>query len=204
MRPISCIFSGLLLLAAASAAYSQSLADLAKKEKERRQAVKTATKVITNDQAAKYHQPPISIVGSTSTTGSDQAGTEKTAGGGEAGAAAAKDKDKELVEEPVDFQGRPESFWRQTFTDARQKVQDLENEGNVLTLKYTDLQNRFYREDNGFKQQEIQREMQKTIYEQDMNKENLTKAKASLADLENEARKSGALPGWIRESKKRP
>ena len=202
MKPISCIFIGLLLFAAASSAYSQSLADLAKKEKERRQAVKTAVKVITNERGTKYQRAPITT--GTPSPAADKTGVEttagdveKTAGEGQAGAAAAKDK--ALVDEPVDFQGRPESFWKQTFADARQKVQDLENESNVLILKYNDLQNRFYREDNGFKQQEIQREMQKTIYEQDKNKENLAKARTALADLETEARKSGALPGWIRK-----
>jgi hypothetical protein len=202
MKPISCIFIGLLLFAAASSAYSQSLADLARKEKERRQAVKTVAKVITNERGTKYDRAPIitgkpSPVADKTSVDKTAGDVEKTAGEGEAGAAAAQDK--ALVDEPVDFQGRPESFWKQTFADARQKVQDLENESNVLILKFNDLQNRFYREDNGFKQQEIQREMQKTIYEQDKNKENLAKARTALADLETEARKSGALPGWIRK-----
>jgi hypothetical protein len=64
-------------------------------------------------------------------------------------------------------------------------------------LKANDLQNRFYKESSGFKQQDIQREIQKTLYEQDQNKANLAKAKEELADLEKEARKSGALPGWM-------
>jgi hypothetical protein len=81
--------------------------------------------------------------------------------------------------------------------DARQKVKDLENEQNVLTLKQADLQFQFFREDDGYKREGIQRDIQKTYYEQDLNKENLTKAKEALEDLEKEARKSGALPGWI-------
>jgi hypothetical protein len=111
------------------------------------------------------------------------------------GAAA---KEKPSSDEPVDFQGRPESFWKQAFADARRKVSELENEANVIILKLNDLQNRFYRESDGYRQQEIQREMQKTFYLQDLNKENLAKAKDALVDLEKEARKSGALPGWIR------
>ena len=66
-------------------------------------------------------------------------------------------QEKPAADEPLDFQGRPESFWRQTFADARRKVSDLENEGNVLILKLNDLQNKFYRESDGFKQQEWQR-----------------------------------------------
>ena len=193
MKPISCLMAGLLLACVSSLAYSQSLADLAKKEKERRQAVKTDVKVITNEQTAKYAGAPV-----TTTTRPPEADAAEKAAAGAEGAAAGVAKEKPAVDEPVDFQGRPESFWKQTFADARQKVQALENQANVLILKFNDLQNRFYRESDGFKQQEIQREIQKAIYEQDVNKEELAKAKASLADLETEARKSGALPGWIR------
>ena len=82
-------------------------------------------------------------------------------------------------------------------SEARQRVKDLENEKNVLILKQNRLENGFYREDNGFKREGIQREIQKTFYEQDLNRENLRKARDALEDLLKEARKSGALPGWI-------
>jgi hypothetical protein len=36
----------------------------------------------------------------------------------------------------------------------------------------------------------------------DLNKENLSKAKEALQNLENTARKSGALPGWIENPKR--
>lgn len=188
MKPISCIITGLLVAALASFGYSQSLAELAKKEKERRDAVKGQTKVIGPEQVAKYQSTPVpSTTVSTGTT-TDKPAADKAAAGAE----------KPASDEPLDFQGRPESFWKQTFADARKKVSDLENEANVIILKLNDLQNRFYRESDGYKQQEIQRDIQKTIYEQDLNKENLSKAKEALVDLEKEARKSGALPGWIK------
>jgi type IV secretory pathway VirB10-like protein len=195
MKRIFPVMTCLVFVAMATMAFSQSLADLAKKEKERRQAVKTDTKVITNDQTARYN-------GAAVTTGTppppppDKTGAVKQPGAGEAAAGA--DQAKPAADEPVDFTGRPESFWKQTFADARKLVKDLDVESNVLALKLTDLQNRFYKESDGFKQQTIQRDIQKTIYEIDMNRENVEKAKKSLADLETEARKSGALPGWIR------
>ncbi|MBZ5495114.1 MAG: hypothetical protein LAP85_01825 [Acidobacteriia bacterium] len=207
MKPISFVMSGLLLMALASFGYSQSLADLAKKEQERRQAIKTAAKVITNEQAAKYQSAPITTITPATAPATDKPGAEKPAGEGAAkadvapateGAKPATEGAKPATDEPVDFQGRTESFWKQAFADARQKVKDLESECNVLILKRNDLQNRFYRESDGYKQQEIQRQIQKTIYEQDLNKENLAKAKDALTDLEKEARKSGALPGWIK------
>jgi hypothetical protein len=83
--------------------------------------------------------------------------------------------------------------------EARQKVKDLENEANVIILKISSLQTQFYSESDGFKREGIGREIQKCFYEQDRNKEELAKAKDILQDLEKEARKSGALPGWIQE-----
>jgi hypothetical protein len=191
MRKLAAFLTAALFVMLASAAYSQSLADLASKEKERREEIKN-DRVITSQEAAKY--------GSESETGvpasdrpSGKADTDKK----ESEAEAQSQSEKPNSDEPVDFQGRPESYWRKTMADARQKVKDLENEENVLILRQNDLHNRFYNDDNGFKRESVQREIQKTIYEQDMNKENLAKAKAALQDLENEARKSGALPGWI-------
>jgi hypothetical protein len=204
MRSICVVFSGLFALALASEGYSQSLADLAKKEKERRQAVTTASKIITNDQIAKYQGAAVSTgTPSSPATNEPQAGKgstveQKPAGEAEAKAEAAPPEGKPASDESVDFQGRTESFWKQTMADARQRVTQLENECNVLILKLNDLQNRFYKESDGFKQQEIQRDIQKTLYEQDQNKESLAKAKTAVTDLEQEARKSGALPGWIK------
>ena len=201
MKAISFIISGLLLTTVASVGSAQSLADLAKKEQERRQAVKATIKVITNEQAARFKSTPAAAPEPAGQPAEKTGAASKPPAEGtdKVEAVPATAKEKAATDEPVDLQGRTESFWRQTFADARKKVQDLENETNVLILKFNDLQNQFYRESDGFKQQELQRQIQKTIFEQDANKENLAAAKASLADLENEARKSGALPGWIRE-----
>jgi hypothetical protein len=200
MKLISFVLSGLLLAMLASVSYAQSLGELAKKEQERRQAMKAQTKVITNDQAAKAQTGPVTTTTQSAAAPSDKAAAAKPAAGeGEKpDAAGAKTTEKPVSEEPVDFEGRTESFWRQTFADARKKVSDLENQTTAIILKINDLQNRFYRESDGYKQQEIQREIQKTFYEQDLNKQNLEQAKEILIDLEKEARKSGALPGWIK------
>jgi len=186
MKKIAVVLPTALLLMLASTAYGQSLSDLANKEKERREEIKNA-RVITDEDAAKYR----------SATVPDQPSGENETEKKGSEAKIQSRSEKPDPDEPVDLQGRTESFWRKTMADARQKVKDLENETNVLILKLNDLQMKFYREDNGFKREGIQREIQKTFYEQDLNRENLAKAKNTLQDLENEARKSGALPGWI-------
>jgi hypothetical protein len=177
----------------AIAAENESLSDLAKKEQERRAKIKTETKVITNDDSDKYKTGAVTTGTPAPAAPADKTSAESAGSGTDAAAKASQISS----DEPVDLQGRPESFWRKTMADARKQVKDLENETDVLVLKLNDLQNRFYREDNGFTQQEIQTEINKTLYEQSLAKDKLEKAKDQLQDLEKEARKSGALPGWI-------
>jgi hypothetical protein len=182
-----------LILVSVTAGFSQSLAELAKKEKERRAKIKADSKIITDVDAAKYKGGAVTTGTPAETApvpAQEKPGMSPGQGTPAVGEASA--------DEPVDFQGRPESFWRQTMTDARQRVTSLENETNVLVLRLADLQNKFYQEADGFKQQQIQREIQKAIYEQDQNKLELAKARQQLQDLETEARKSGALPGWLK------
>jgi hypothetical protein len=185
MRMFATLFQIALLLAIASPAYSQSLADLANKEKERREAVKN-NRVITPEEAAKYRADTPAADSPDQTSATSDTGKKDT-----------PKVDKGDSDEPVDFQGRPESYWRETMAAARERVKSLENEANVITLKIADLQNKFYSEDDGFKREGIQREIQKSFYEQDKNKEELAKARDALQDLEKEGRKSGALPGWL-------
>lgn len=177
-RKISLILQAILVIAAASAAHPQSLADLAKKEKLLRSRI-TNARVITAEEAAKYITEP-DAPDSASSRSTVKAKPEKA------------DQD-----EPMDLLGRTESYWRKTMSEARQRVKDLESEKNVLILKRNRLENEYHREDDGFKREKIQRGIQKTLYEQDLNTKNLDRAKDALEDLEKEARKSGALPGWI-------
>jgi hypothetical protein len=193
MKRIAVLLPLALLIAFVSAANSQSLTDIAKKEKERRGEVKN-TKVITDEEAAKYRsQAPADAAAPDQAAAA--AGSEKKEG--EAG--AKPEAGKADPNESTDFQGRPESYWRKTMGDARQKVKDLTNEANVIVLKLADLQKEFNVAGDNFRRESLQRDIQKSYYEQDQNKEQLEKAKAELQDLETEARKSGALPGWIAE-----
>jgi hypothetical protein len=199
MRKLIVVLSAFFALSCAGAAYSQSLADLARKEKERREQIKSESKVITNKEAAKFGTGTGSTTIRAADASAQKPGSEKE-GTTDAQAKAAKPES----DEPTDFQGRPESYWRQTLADARKKVKELENEANVIILKINDLQNQFYREADGFKQQAIQRDINKSFYEQDLNKEKLAAAKSDLDDLLKEARKSGALPGWLDDRPSRP
>ena len=191
MRKLTVLLPMALFVVFVSTVFSQSLGDLAEKEKERRAGIKN-DRVITDEEAAKYRSTP-----SKTEPLSGQPSAEADSADKESDTESAAESDKPESDEATDFQGRPESFWRKTMAEARQKVKDLEIEANVLQLKRNQLQNDFYAVDSGFQQQDIQRDIQKTIYEQDMNKKNLEQAHKELNDLIKDARSSGALPGWI-------
>jgi hypothetical protein len=184
-----------LFILFASISYSQSLGDLAKQEKERRESVKT-DRVITDEEFAKYKSKP-----ETAKDTADKIPAQPENQGSKENKAdnAAKKKAESEDQEAVDFQGKPESYWRKTMKEAYENVAKFENETDVLVLKLRGLQDQFYKEADGYKRETVQREIQKTYYEQDLNKQNLEKAKAALQDLQNEARKNGALPGWIEQ-----
>jgi hypothetical protein len=187
VKTLAALFQTALLLAFASVAYSQSLGDIAKQEQDRRKKV-TDEKVITDEEAAKYRDSSLT------TTVPEQPAAKTDS---ENKASASSKTEKPESDEPVDFEGRTETYWRQTMAEARQKVKDLEDEATAIELRLNSLQNRFYREDDGFKREGVQQDMQKGYYERDKNKEDLAKAKDMLQDLEKEAKKSGALPGWL-------
>ncbi len=202
MKRLTIILATLILVTSASVAFSQSLVELAKKEKERREQIKAQGKVITNQDASKFKSGAVTTLPIPAESAPQKATSDKEP--------PVKPADQEAKsakpasDEPTDFQGRSETFWRQSLADARKKIKDLENEGNVIVLKIASLQNQFYRESDGFKQQTFSRDLSKAFYEQDLNKEKQITAKADLDDLLREARKSGALPGWLDEKPSRP
>jgi hypothetical protein len=195
MKKLTELLLGAFFVLFVSIAYSQSLGDLAIKEKERRESVKN-DRVISDEEITKYKsksEASKDASNKASAQPEDRGLKEKKADN------AAKKENKSADDEAVDFQGKTESYWRTTMSAARENVARLENEANVLILKLNSLQNQFYKEADGYRRETVQRDIQKTYYEQDLNKQNLEKANAALQDLENDARKSGALPGWIEQ-----
>ncbi len=205
MRKIVLSLISSFLLASAGAAFSQSLADLAKKEKERREQIKAQERVVTNQDPTKFKSGSVMTVAQAEPAPAKSAGekAEKEGAAKPDGKAASK-PDKPAFSEPLDLKGRPESFWRQSLANARKKIQDLENEGNAITEKLADLRNQLTLESDGFKQQQLQRELTRANFQQNLNKIRQNAAREELDELLADARKSGALPGWLDEQPVRP
>lgn len=173
--------------------YAQSLADIAKKEKERREKIKTPGKVITNETVQEHLQGKGNASGTIeqpSKEGTESDTTFTTAASGE----SAK---SEEISEPTDMDGNNESYWRSKIQDAKQRIADMEKQVDDLQLRLNSLQMSFYAMDDPNQRQLLNVEIDKTFEMLARAKDDLQKAKQDLEDIREEGRRKGAFPSWI-------
>jgi mannose-6-phosphate isomerase len=93
-----------------------------------------------------------------------------------------------------------EAVWKDRAHRARQRVEDLKAQVATLESESKRLENEFYRWDDGqYRDRVIKPQWDKAREDLETSKRQLTAAEAELADLPEQARKAGALPGWLRE-----
>jgi hypothetical protein len=184
MKKLFLLIGVLIAFVSISIAADSELVKAAKKEKERRAKVE-AKKTLTNQDIEEIKTKQLGI-------------ESAEAPGAEPAEDIKEDKDKKDKKEVDPTQS--EEYWRtrkqetdQRLVDAQSKVQELQNEINNLTTA-------FYAESDGVAQRPlIESERIERLKELEQAKEDLENARAESEGLEDEARKAGALPGWVRD-----
>jgi len=180
----------LAVWAAVLPASAQSLGEVARREEARRKAIKVAVKLYTNDNLVR-------IPGETIPTppGPSQAPPKPdmakpatdTVGGGSAQAAAPKDA-------PL----RTQEYWQKRIGDAR----DLLNRNSVyqeaVQTRINVLWADFTSRDDPVQRNLIGVQRQKSIDELDRLRKEKTDLEKQIAAIEEEARRAGVPPGWLR------
>ena len=161
---------------------ADSLAELAKKEKERRAKMK-ATKTFTNqdieDYKAKHPTPGSGYEGSGKTEGTETAKNEE-----------GKEKDKTNSEE----------YWRGRYQETNDRVKGAQEKSDGLQSDINALTRSFYAEGDGVAQRgQIEAERNQRLEDLEAAKKELEEAKQAEEDLQEEARRAGAPPGWLRD-----
>lgn len=168
----------------------QSLADVVRLSREARtgQAPKKSLGTITNENVQKGGPAP--------------AGTPvKGAKGSKATASAvrAAPTPAPTYDVPRDDQGRSETDWRRISNHAKALVVDGEKRVRDLDTRSKQLENDFYAQSDGFRRDGVIKPAW------DKARDDLAKARAdleaarkALEDLSEDARRSGAPPGWLR------
>jgi hypothetical protein len=166
-----------LLAAWASPAAGQSLAAVARKEEARRKDIKQSSRVITNKDlrpVTSVPSPPAAVPAPDPAAPAEKPADES--------AAAVQD----------------EQAWRKKMADARVALERSQMYADALQSKINALWADFTARDDPAQRAQIELERKRALAEQARVKDEIEKQKKAIADLEEEARKAGVPPGWIR------
>jgi hypothetical protein len=214
MKRIISSVVGIGILSMTVAASAQTLADIAKKDNDRRKSVRHPAKVITNDdvQDVKPIMPMMENDGSgakpvdpnaAAASGGAPANTNAdmpSAQGAPAGAATTQSGQKPADAKPAGAPGvksGDEAGWRARMQGARDAVSrtQLQLEGmRNRAAQLTAASAAASQEQRGT----YQKQQQDALQEYDRLRADLQKSQKALADLEAEASRSGVPPGWLR------
>ena len=117
-------------------------------------------------------------------------------------AASAADPDPAApAEKPADERAvaeQDEQAWRKKMADARVALERSQMYADALQSKINALWADFTARDDPAQRAQIELERKRALAEQARVKDEIEKQKKAIADLEEEARKAGVPPGWIR------
>jgi hypothetical protein len=168
------------------AVYAQekpTLADLARQEAERRKAIKTPAKVITNKDVKSAPLPPV------------QAG----AGPGAAPAAPTpQDVPAAAAAEEPKGEAHDQAWWKARMDQLRDALPHSEMFAESLQTRINALTNDYVNRDDPYQRAKIGEDRQKALAELDRVKSDIERTKKAITDLEEEARQAGVPPGWLR------
>jgi len=178
-RAIACgvgLVGALLFAASAASQSAPSLAEIARKEAERRAKVKASGKTYTNEDLRKG--PPVT----TSAAETKPQTPPKPAPAQPAAPDPAKD----------------EKYWRDRITTARAALERNQVFLDALQSRVNALTADFTARDDPAQRALIGIERQRALVEMDRVKAEIQQVTQQIADIEEEARRAGVPPGWLR------
>jgi hypothetical protein len=165
-----------LVLTFALDCFSQSIADIARQERERQRTSKSKVAVIGWGTSAS---------------------TVKTSSANAATAAEAPTGPKPLT--ITDNKGRDEKFWRTAFQNAREDVKRAEARVEILDLRLKGLNTQLLQQSDIYnRENRIGAETTAAQQALEQARKDLEQAKKKVIDLEDELRRSGGPAGWAR------
>jgi hypothetical protein len=174
-----------LAAAMVATAGAQSLGELAKREEARREAFKTPGKVLTNDTIRSTVRP--------STPAAPAQPAPASSAPNAAAPAVAAEKPK-----PEPDRKAQEAAWRQRITTARDSLQRSQMFAEALQSRINGLTTDFTSRDDPAQRAVVANDRQKALAELDRVRNDITQQTKAIADIQEEARRAGVPPGWLR------
>lgn len=190
MHARSLVFFALGLAVAVSSVplRAQSLAELAKKEEERRKGVPEPAKVYTNKDltAVPGGTPAASVPAPAADAGAAPQ------------AADSAPKDSDASKDKPAGQVKDQAYWAKRLKTLQEKLDREQTYVEAIQTRVNALSTDFVNRDDPIQRAGIERDRQKAMAEMDRLKKSVEDTKKGIADLEEEARRAGVPPGWLR------
>ena len=190
------VVTGFLIVGGAGRTLAQSLGDVAKKEQERRKHVQSAGKVYTNRDLGSAPPPSTPAPAaaddkSVSTAATPEGSKDSKDAKDDKSAKGAKDS------KPAEDAKGP-AYWsakRRTLQDTLDR--DL-TFADALQSRINALATDFVNRDDPAQRAVIERDRQKAVAELERLRKQIADDRKAIADFEEEARRAGIPPGWLR------
>jgi len=172
-------------------AQTPTLGEVAKKEADRRKAQPAAGKVYTNKDLPPSAQAPAAPSGAGTGAPVDPvaaATAEKP---------AESKPEGEAKPEPAGEQ-KDEAWWKNRMMSTREALRRNEMFAEALQTRINSLSRDYTSRDNPAQRRQIGQERAESLSELNRVKSDVERGKKQIADIEEEARKAGVPPGWLR------
>jgi len=184
LRPrafLAAILLGALLAPVAATAQNPPLGEVARKEQERRKTAKPSGKVLTNKDLPQ--------------TTPAQAGAATPLP--EAVPPAQQEQPEQKAAEPAK-NDKDEAWWRARIGGARETLRRDQAFAEALQSRINGLTADFVNRDDPAQRARIGEDRQKALAELERVKADIAQHTKDIEDIEEEARKAGVPPGWLR------
>lgn len=162
------------------------VADAARKAREQQKTAAKPKHVFTDDDVRHSTDTGSATPAGGQNAGDAKAGDQK--GQGAQGTGAAGDKKED-----------PATTWRKRFTDQRNKIASAEKELDILRRELDKSQLQYYSDpQKAMQEQNNRQDINDKTAKIDAKKQEIANLKQQLSDMEDELRKSGGDPGWVR------
>jgi len=172
-------------------AQTPTLGEVAKKEADRRKAQPAAGKVYTNKDLPPSAQAPAapSAAGTGAPVDPVAAATAEKP--------AEPKPEGEAKPEPAGEQ-KDEAWWKNRMMSTREELRRNEMFAEALQTRINSLSRDYTSRDNPAQRRQIGQERAESLSELNRVKSDVERGKKQIADIEEEARKAGVPPGWLR------
>jgi hypothetical protein len=190
----------LVAIAAPSLAQTPTLGEIARQEQERRKGLNGPTKVLTNDDLKNGGAPSSPAAGAAARPAADGAKPAASTGPAESKKPAPANKTDETstATGPAASPPANEETWRTRMTHARDELRRNEVFAEALQSRINALMADFAARDNPIQRAQLADERQKALADLQRVRDDIERNKKQIAEIEEEARKAGVPPGWLR------